>query len=165
MTITILTIIGLNALHIVVCVKYNLSFTVPLLAGHTLLATKICIIFPDCSSQTRMQSSRMRTARSCSHQLGGGKGGLPQCILGYPPPPRCGPRDPPWLWAWRPPQVRPLNFPPGCGPGDPPQARPLNFPPGCGPGDLQGIVGYTPPQTPTARHAGILTPSPREWND
>ena len=29
------------------------------------------------------------------------------------------------------------------GPGDPPKARPLNFPPGCGPGDLlQDILGY-----------------------
>ena len=25
---------------------------------------------------------------------------------------------PPWVWAWRPPRARPLNFPPGCGPGD-----------------------------------------------
>ena len=78
-------------------------------------------------SLTRMHSSRMRTAHSSSHQLGG----LPQCMLGYPPceprdpplcrpgdPPGCGPRDPsvvgletplwpdpqalPWVWAWKP---------------------------------------------------------------
>ena len=44
----------------------------------------------------------------------------------------------PQVWAWRPPPSR-------CGPGNSPQARPLNFPPGCGPGDLHGMLGYHPP--------------------
>ena len=44
--------------------------------------------------RTRMHSSRMRTARSSSHQPGGG-GGLPQCMLGYTNPPGCGPGEPP----------------------------------------------------------------------
>ena len=61
--------------------------------------------------------------------------------------PRCGPGDPPgqtpqpppWVWAWR-----------------PPPARPLNLPPGCGPGNLQAMLGYTPPPLRRpARHAGI----------
>ena len=82
-----------------------------------------------------MHSSRMRTARSSSHLLGGC---LPQCMLGYPlgvgleTHPCVGLETPP-VWAWRPPWVwawRPL------------QARPLNFPLGCGPGDLQGMLGY-----------------------
>ena len=41
------------------------------------------------------------------------------------------------VWAWKP---------------------PLNFPLGCGPGNLQGMLGYHPPQRPTARHAGIPPP-------
>ena len=69
---------------------------------------------------TRMHSSRMCTARSSSRLLGG----LPQCMLGYPPgvgletplcvgleTPGCGPGDPPrpdpstspCVWAWNPP--------------------------------------------------------------
>ena len=31
---------------------------------------------------------------------------------------------PPKVLAWRPPKARPLNFPPGCGPGDPPRPDP-----------------------------------------
>ena len=42
-------------------------------------------------------------------------------------PPGCGPGDTPPVWAWRPPSQT-LNFPPGCWPGDHPPARPLNFP-------------------------------------
>ena len=38
----------------------------------------------------------------------------------------------PQMWACRPPPVRPLNFPPGCGPGDPPQPDPSTFPLGVG---------------------------------
>ena len=49
-----------------------------------------------------------------------------------------GIHPPPWVWAWRPPR---------CGPGVSPLARPLNFPPGCGPGNLQGMLGYHPPET------------------
>ena len=66
-----------------------------------------------------------------------GGGGLPQCMLGYPLQ----------VWAWRPPLARPLNFPPGCGPGDPPW-RPARH------------AGITP-----AMHAEIPPPPPRGWND
>ena len=47
--------------------------------------------------QTRMHSSRMRTART-SNRVGGG-GCLPQCMLGYPP-----------VWEWRP--ARHAGIPP-----------------------------------------------------
>ena len=65
------------------------------------------------SWQTRMHSSRMRTARSSSRHGG------------------CGPGpDPPQLPLGCRPGLDPLNFPLGCGPGpDPPQ-----LPLGCGPG-------------------------------
>ena len=90
------------------------------------------------NSSTRMHSSRMRTARSSSRRGGDvclsacwdtplwvWLGDSPQVWAWRPPTLQCGPGDPPW--------GRPLNFPPGCGPGDPPpQARPLNFPTGCG---------------------------------
>ena len=60
---------------------------------------------------TRMHSSRMRTARSSSRLLRG------VCLRAcWDTPPRCGPGDPPWMWAWRPILARTLNFPPGCGP-------------------------------------------------
>ena len=53
-------------------------------------------------------------------------------MLGYPPgmclenplgvgletPPGQTSQLPPWVWAWRPPKARSLNFPPGCEPGD-----------------------------------------------
>ena len=70
---------------------------------------------------TRMHYSRMRTTRSSGSVC------LSACWV-----------IPPGVWAWR-----------------PPQARPLNFPPGCGPGDLQGMLGYHPPPRPAAKHAGI----------
>ena len=79
-----------------------------------------------------MHSSRMSTARSSSRR---GRGGLPQCMSG------CGSRDTPWVWAPSPGQT--LQLPPSvwaC--RTPPLARPLNFPPGCGPGNLQGMLGY-----------------------
>ena len=63
---------------------------------------------------TKMHSSRMRTTRSSGSVC------LSACWV-----------NPPHVWAWR-----------------PPQARPLNFPPGCGPGDLQGMLGYHPPPSP-----------------
>ena len=76
----------------------------------------------------------MRTARSSSCLLWGG--GLSQCMLGYHPPLGVGLETPPgqtpqllpWVWAWR-----------------SPLARPLNLPPGYGPGDLQGMLGYHTP--------------------
>ena len=43
---------------------------------------------------------------------------LPQCMLEYPPgvgletPPRCGPGDAPWVWAWRPPPGQTPQLPP-----------------------------------------------------
>ena len=86
---------------------------------------------------TRMHSSRMRTVHSSSHLLGG----LPQCMLGYPPP-GCGPGDtPPPVWAWRQPQARPLNFPPGFWAWRPARHAGIPTPP-------------SPPRRP-ARHAGI----------
>ena len=48
--------------------------------------------------QTRMHSSRMHTACSSS----GPWGGLPQCMLGYPPSPQVWAWRPPQVWAWRP---------------------------------------------------------------
>ena len=71
---------------------------------------------------TRMHSSRMHTARSSSRH-----GGSPHPHGSRHPPPEQAPQ----VWAWRP----------------PPKARPLNFPPGCGPGNLQGMLGYHPPET------------------
>ena len=73
---------------------------------------------------TRMHSSRMRTACSISRLLWGGGICFSACW------------DTPWVLASRPPWVWALR---------PHQARPLNFPPGCGPGDLQGMLGYHPP--------------------
>ena len=90
----------------------------------------------------------MGTARGSSRPR---EGGLPQCMLEYPPgvgletPPRCGPGDPP-----------------GLGVGlETPLARPLtlNFPLSVGletpPGHWQGMLGYHHPWRPAARHAGI----------
>ena len=96
------------------------------------LVTKVSFI----KMNTRTHSSRMRSARSSSHLLGGAC--LPQCMLGYTPH-RCGPGDipqveTPRVWTWRPPMPNPLNFPYGCGPGDSPGQTP-QLPLGCGPGD------------------------------
>ena len=83
-----------------------------------------------------MHSSRMCTAHSSSRLLGG----LPQCMLGYPP-----------AWAWRSPQVWPAD-PPGCGPPRPdPSTSPLGL--GLRPAGNAGIPPI-PPWRP-ARHAGI----------
>ena len=80
------------------------------------------------SCETRMHSSRMRTARTNSR--------LGECIIA------CNEADPlgvgletPQVWAWRPlprpdPSTSPLVVVLETSP-----ARPLNFPPGCGPGD------------------------------
>ena len=74
----------------------------------------LAIVF---SLKTRMHSSRMRTAHGSSHPRG--EGGLPQCMLGYTTPPRCGPGDPPGV---------DLETPhPRCGPGDPPPGRTLQL--------------------------------------
>ena len=93
---------------------------------------------------TRMHSSRMRTARSSGRLLWGG-GGLPQCMLGYPP--GCGPGDtPPPVWAWRHPLGMGLETPPGQTPQLPPwvwawrPARHARIP--APPGHLKGMLGY-----------------------
>ena len=76
-----------------------------------------------------MHSSRMRTVRSSS-RLRGGEGGLPQCMLGYPPP---GPGHPQGLDP-------PGRHPPGPGPGRPSWADSpgSGHPPGTGPGHPLG---------------------------
>ena len=61
-------------------------------------------------------------------------------VISTPHPPPWS-RQPPWVWAWRPPSLTPLNFPLGCGLGDfPPSLIPLNFSLGCGPGDPPGQI-------------------------
>ena len=70
-----------------------------------------------------MHSSRMGTARRSTRLLGGVSPSA--CWDTHPPgvgletPHGQTPQHPPWVWAWRPPMARPLNIPPGCGPGDP----------------------------------------------
>ena len=64
----------------------------------------------------------MHTTHSSSHLLGGSASvhaGIPHgCGPGDPlgvgleTPPGQTPQLPPWVWAWRPPQARPLNFAP-----------------------------------------------------
>ena len=112
--------------------------------------------FIKAQKKTRIHSSRIRTARSSSH---GGSASVhagihPPLGVGLETPPGECLETPPRVWACRPPQARPLNFPLGCGPGDP-LARPLNFPLGVGLENLQGMLGYHPPWRPTAGHAGI----------
>ena len=70
-------------------------------------------------------------------------GPLPQCMLGYsPPPPGMGLKIPPGLGLETP--------PPRCGSGDPLDQTPQPPPPG----DLQGMLGYHPPcgQTDTCKN-------------
>ena len=104
---------------------------------------------------TRMHSSRMRTARSSSRQVG--EGVLPQCMLGYPP--QVWAWRPPWVWAWSPPQVWAWSPSPGQTPQVPPwvsawkPARHAGIhPPLQRPARHAGI--------PPARHAGIPRPPP-----
>ena len=52
---------------------------------------------------------------------------IPPLGVGLEDPPQCEPRDHPWMWAWRTPQVWAWR-PPRCGPGDL-QGQTLNFPP------------------------------------
>ena len=89
----------------------------------------------------------MRIARSSSRFLGGDLpqcmlGYTPWPGPGHPP--GCGPGDPqdvgpepsPSVWAWRPPHPDPSTSSLGVGLENPPSsARPLNLPPGYGPGD------------------------------
>ena len=98
-----------------------------------------------------MHSSRMCTAHSSSRLLGG----LPQCMLGYPPAwawrsPQVWACRPPWVWA---PQARSLNFPLGFGPETCRECWDTTYPPletckACWDttypplGDLQGMLGY-----------------------
>ena len=74
----------------------------------------------------------------------------------------------PQVWTWRPPRHGPVELPSvGL---ETHQARPLNFPPGCGPGNLQGMLGYHPPETcckacwDTTCNACWDTTSPGEQN-
>ena len=86
---------------------------------------------------TRMHSSRMRTARSSSHQ---GR-------VFTPPPVRCPSTSPLGMGL----DQVPVKFPLGCGPGDtsPPGQISRNFPLGSGPGSLQGMLGYHSPRAGT----------------
>ena len=79
-----------------------------------------------------IQSSRMHTARSSSHLLGGGV-----CLSA------CWDTLPPWVLAWTPPQPRPVpghylgqtpQPPPGSEPRPPPPGQTPQPPPGPGPG-------------------------------
>ena len=94
------------------------------------------------TAATRMHSSRMRTACSCSRRLG--RACLRACWDAQPP--GCGPGDPPRCGpGWRPSRL------PGCGPGGPPP-RPD---PSTSPLDVG--LKTSPPH---ARHAGIPPPQP-----
>ena len=97
---------------------------------------------------SRMHSSRMHTARSSSHLLGGVYLGAcwdtPPLGVGLETPSPSVDLETPWVGAWRPLQPDPSTSPPGCGSGDPHLARPLNLPLWCGPGYLQGMLGYHP---------------------
>ena len=97
-----------------------------------------------------MHSSRMRTAHGSSHPQGGE--GLPQCMLGYTPPPRCGPGDPPTR----------------CWPGEPPPwLDPSISPLGVGletPPPLETCKAYSDAGIPPAMHAGI-PPPPYSWTE
>ena len=96
-----------------------------------------------------MHSSRMRTTRSSSRR-GGGSASVHAGIH----PPGCGPGDtplgvglethPPGVCLENPPRPDPSTSPLGVG-LETPLDRPLNIPPGCGPGNLQGMLGYHPP--------------------
>ena len=90
--------------------------------------------------QTRMHSSRIRTAHSSSHLLEGGSVCLSAC---WDTSPQVWAWRPPQVWAWRPPQVwawRPLwpdppTSPLGVGLEMPPPQPDPQLPPRCGPGD------------------------------
>ena len=111
-----------------------------------------------------MHPSRMRTAHSSSHQLGGC---LPQCMLGYPrgvgleTPLGVGLKTPEvlaWrpsqMWAWRPPGQTP-QLPLWCGPGDhPPRPDPSTFPLVWG---LETPLPGQTPQFPPPLGVGLVT--------
>ena len=91
-----------------------------------------------------MHSSRMRTARSRSHQLGVYLSACWDTPLSGPgDPPGVGLENPPGVGLETSPWPDPSTFPLGCGSGDLPLARPLNFPPE--PRNLQGMLGYPLP--------------------
>ena len=134
--------------------------------------------------ETRMHSSRIRTARGSSCQLG-------VCLSAcwVTPPLGVGLETPLWVWAWRHPQCGPSD-PPVCGPRYPPARQTTQpphwvlawrapgqtpqLPPRCGPGDPPGPTTRAPPWVwawrparyagiPPARHAGI--PFPPLWTE
>ena len=83
----------------------------------------------------------------------------PRCEPGEPP--RCGPADPPRCGPGDPARPDPSASALGVGLEPPSPARPLNFPPGCGPGNLQGMLGYHPQdllQGMLGYHPPFLTP-------
>ena len=101
-----------------------------------------------------MHSSGMRTVRSSSRLS---RGGLPQCMLRYQPPPGSSPSDqaPPWersspLEADRPRPGTPWEQTPQTRHPTPwrPVARHAGIPPAM-------HAGISPPWRPAARHAGI----------
>ena len=83
----------------------------------------------------------------------------PRCEPGDPPwiwawrPPGQTPQPQlrPWVWAWNPPRPDPSTSPLGVELETPPQARPLDFQPGCGPEDLQGMLVYHLPTLETCK--------------
>ena len=97
--------------------------------------------------KTRMHSSRMRIARSSSHQ------GLPQCMLGYPP--GCGPGDPPGCGPWDTQQRCGPEDPPGVGLKTPPRCGAGGSPPRCGPGNPP-----RPDPSTSSFSVGLETPQP-----
>ena len=97
---------------------------------------------------TRMHSSRMCTAHSSSHLLGG-----PASVHAWIPPPGVGLETSPGCGPGDHPGCGPGDTS-GCGPGDPPGCGPGD-PSGCSPGDLQGMLGYHPPP-PTGDLQGML---------
>ena len=109
---------------------------------------------------TRMHYSRMRTARSSTHLLGG------SAPVHARIPPWCGPREPPWVWAWRPPPQVWAWRPPWMWAWRPPRPDPSTSPLGVGLETCKACWDTTPwiparhAGIPPAMHAGIPTLPP-----